>query len=115
MTVAVASAAIGGAAHAARSASWIAEVAAGLVVLVFACGPLYLWLILVHWHRGGGDSDDGQGDDGGGGRRRDRTPPKGSPNTDPEWWPEFEREFAAHVGCHLDARDGVTSDRAIAQ
>jgi hypothetical protein len=114
MTVAVISAAIGGTGHALwtghapRSAPWTADVISGLVVLVFACGPLYLWWILGRRQPGQGDSNDGDDGGGGGGRRRDRTPPKGSPNTDPEWWPEFERDFAAHVGPHREAGDDLT-------
>jgi hypothetical protein len=109
MTVAVAAAAIGGAGLAARSAPWMAYVASGLVVLALPCGSLCLWWAIATRERGGGDSNDAEGDGGGGGRGGgDRSPPKGSPESGADWWPEFERQFAAHVS-HLDARGDVTT------
>jgi hypothetical protein len=41
------------------------------------------------------DDGDDSGSGGGGGPRRPTPPPQ--PGGDPVWWPEFERQFAAHV------------------
>jgi hypothetical protein len=110
MTAAILSLAIAGTRQAATSPVWVDFVATGVVVLVFACGPLYVWWAFNRWEQGGSDSNEseGEGDGGGGGRRGGRTPPKGSPDADPSWWPEFEQQFAAHIACHLDARDDAT-------
>jgi hypothetical protein len=107
IAVAILSAAIGSTRHDSRATPYVA---AGIVVLIFVCGPIYLWWAVRHWDTGGGGPKDGEGDGeggDGGGRRGGRTPPKGSPDTDPEWWPEFERQFSAHVLCDLDARDDL--------
>jgi hypothetical protein len=42
------------------------------------------------------EDDDGDSGSGGGGGPRRPTPPQ-QPGGDPVWWPEFERQFAAHV------------------
>lgn len=65
-------------------------------VIVLGCATLIVFAA------GRGSSDDD--DDGGGGddRRGDEgggppMPPSPRPQCDPAWWPEFERQFAAHV------------------
>jgi hypothetical protein len=55
---------------------------------------IFVWLAVRHGEDGTGDSDYG---DLGGGWGGGPTPPDPSPNGDPEWWSEFEREFAAYV------------------
>lgn len=50
---------------------------------------------------GGNDESDDEGGGGGGGGRK-RTPPRGSPSNEPEWWPEFEREFAFYVANRVE-------------
>jgi hypothetical protein len=101
MTAAVVSAALVHAAGAAGSSSWIACVAPVvlLVGFIFGAPQFGAWLI-PRWQRSDDDPDDGDGD-GGGGHGADPTPPTHPPASDPEWWPEFEREFAAHVGSQL--------------
>jgi hypothetical protein len=110
MMIVLASAAILGTRRAAGSDPWFAYVASILVVLVVVCGPVYLWWALGRWDKGGGDSGDDGGDGDGGSRVRGRrTPPKGPPDTDPAWWPEFERQFAAYSQVEL-ARSPVRDD-----
>jgi hypothetical protein len=41
------------------------------------------------------DDDDDREDGGGGGRRPTPPGPRSSP--EPDWWPEFERQFAAYM------------------
>ena len=80
--------------HAAGSAAWIGYVATIVFLLAVVCGAWWfaVWSIR-RCEIGGEDSDDGG--DSGGGRRP--SPPSRSPETEPAWWPEFEREFAAYV------------------
>jgi hypothetical protein len=88
----------------AKPGAWITYVVAGLVLLGAMCATYYLCYVLDRRAQDGRDSGDGD-DEGGGGTHRGRgpTPPKDSPGTDPEWWPEFERQFAHHVGCRVHA------------
>jgi hypothetical protein len=82
--------------HSGHAPGWVGAVAAVGVVLAFMlCAP---WLAArsLRRRRLGDDSDDGDGFGGGGGGRRP-TPPNRPPDADPEWWPEFEREFATYV------------------
>ena len=92
---------------------WIPYAASGLVLLVTMCGTYYLCWALDRRDRHNGDSDDDAGGGGGGARRRDGpTPPRGAPDTDPEWWPEFERQFAHHVACCVAAGARATDPSA---
>src|SRR5437660_73394 len=100
MTVAAVLAGPVQAAHPARPAAWVGYLVALLVILAFTLPAMYAWWSLGR-HGFGGDSNDDSDD---GGSRRGRPPgksPSGPGNTDPEWWPEFEREFAAHVAGQL--------------
>jgi hypothetical protein len=74
-----------------------------LVVVITLVG---IWLLVrVASQSDSGDDDGGDGGergggpDGGGGG----TPPGPGPRPDgdPDWWPEFERAFAAHVSTRL--------------
>jgi hypothetical protein len=67
------------------------------ILLVGGCflviAALGAWLYTRH-HR----PDDAGGDGGSGGRGGPGgPPPEPHPPDSPTWWPEFEREFAAHV------------------
>ena len=68
-----------------HAALWPAVVLAATLVLMLA---ISLW-----WLRRGDDDDQDEGWGWGGGGS------EGSPRepSDPAWWPEFEREFAAYV------------------
>ena len=57
---------------------------------------------------GGDDGDDGS-DGGGPGRRRPA--PGRPPSAPPDWWPEFEREFADHVAAKSRNRGIETGAR----
>jgi hypothetical protein len=67
-----------------------------LLLLAFAvsCGWFARWLV-GRLDPGADDSDDGE--TGGGGWGRGPSPSSPPPDADPEWWPEFEREFAAYT------------------
>jgi len=94
-TVGIMFAAIG---RAEGSASWIGVVACALILLAFMSGIICLAVCSVRgWKPPGDGSDDDDGGGGGGGGGVDLTPPNRSPDADPEWWPEFERQFAAYV------------------
>jgi hypothetical protein len=53
--------------------------------------------------RGHGGDDDDEGGEGRGGPGPDPVRP-GPSYEGPDWWPEFERDFAAHVEADEDAR-----------
>src|SRR5690348_10320078 len=82
-------------AHPAGSAAWPGSVSILLLLAIAAICVLFLWPEVRRSDGGTDDSDEGGsgGDDWGGGP----TPPCPPPDTDPAWWPEFEREFAAYV------------------
>jgi hypothetical protein len=87
----------GHAAHAATAGSlWLGHVLPGVLLLAYVAGVTWLFVWLLR--RSDVDGDEGD-DDGGGGLRIDPTPPRPvpSPDSEPEWWPQFERDFAAHV------------------
>jgi hypothetical protein len=65
-------------------------------LVAIACAAFCIWRVIELREKGSGDSSDD--DDWGGTRRgQDLISPKGSPGADPEWWPEFERQFAEHI------------------
>jgi hypothetical protein len=84
-----------------HESGWVAWVVVGLIAVVVVAGKW--WLVMAAQSRTDGEEDS---DDGGGGLRRHdaggapRPPQPPTAGTDPEWWPEFEREFAAHVARH---------------
>jgi hypothetical protein len=95
----------------AGSGSWLAYVVSVLVLLGAMCGTYYLCVVLDRRARDRGDSTEGDGEGGGGAKRGGgRVPPKPPSGTDPEWWPEFERQFADHVRCRIDP--GAQRDRS---
>jgi hypothetical protein len=67
------------------NAAWATVVQVSLVLLWPA---LSIWFLSRHHD----DPEDPGGDGGSGGG-----PPKSPEPDGPAWWPEFEREFAAHV------------------
>jgi hypothetical protein len=87
-------------------ASWLGFVVAA--VPVCACLGLGVWLIVATGREDsdedGGDNGDGEGGGGGGGRRGPRHPEPGPslPDDDPEWWPQFERDFADYLQARRD-------------
>lgn len=88
--------AVGRATHAAPPSTWAIVVGVGLVALL---SVLCLKVAVVsHRQPPGreGDDDHGSGPSGGG---PGRPGPDGgdAPGSAPEWWADFEREFAAHV------------------
>jgi hypothetical protein len=89
----------------AEHTTWLGFVVAA--VPVCACLGLGVWLILETVRPDpeddGGDHDDGEGGGGGGGRRGPRRPePRPSLPDDPEWWPQFERDFAEYLNTRRD-------------
>ena len=77
------------------------------------CGTYYLCWALDRRDRHNGDSDDDAGGGAaelGGEMARPRRGVR--PDTDPEWWPEFERQFAHHVACCVAAGARATDPSA---
>ena len=74
--------------HTGQTASpvWVNVVVGGCFL---ALGALTAWF-LHKKHDDGPDDSAGGGGSGG-------PPPEPPPPDEPTWWPEFEREFAAHV------------------
>lgn len=86
------------------------ELAAVLIVLGFivACACLMIWVA----YRSPGEDDDGRDDYQGGGGGRGPWPPRPSPEGEPDWWPEFERQLTAYLrrgdaGQRLSSRGGT--------
>jgi hypothetical protein len=76
----------------------IAVVLGSVVVGLVLCGILLLGALVPPRpeHRDDGDTDSGWGRGGPGGPPGPGDgPPR--PESGPLWWPEFERQFAAHV------------------
>jgi hypothetical protein len=75
--------------------AWTVALIAGIVVLTLV-GAAWLVIIAFRQRPQHEDDDDANPGFGGGGSGR---PPDGpcGPGSEPEWWPEFERQFAAHV------------------
>jgi hypothetical protein len=66
------------------------------VLLGFAAS--FVWFAWRAARRSDSGADDSsEGGAGGGGPDRGPTPRCHPPDADPEWWPEFERQFAAYV------------------
>jgi hypothetical protein len=64
------------------------------------------WFVLTQFSHGGrgADDDDANPGPGGGGSGRPPNGPSG-PTSEPEWWGEFERQFAAHVRSQSESAD----------
>ena len=64
------------------------------------------WFVLTQFSHGGrgADDDDANPGPGGGGSGRPPNGPSG-PTSEPEWWGEFERQFAAHVRNQSESAD----------
>jgi hypothetical protein len=78
----------------------IASVVVVLIAFVLGVG-LIVRLVL----NSGGDDDDPGSDGGGPGRRRPA--PGRPPSAPPDWWPEFEREFADYVVAANSRKRGI--------
>jgi hypothetical protein len=100
--------------HVAAPTTHTASPATGwIVVLSIVLGALlvaaFLWLAVVGIGQPPGregDDEPGSGPNGGGPRRPG--PDRGNPSGGaPAWWPEFEREFAAHVRNRQQPSDDV--------
>lgn len=72
------------------------------ICLVLAGATLDVWLCvgMVRSLRSRGDGEDDRG-----GRRRGPDSPPPRPTEDPEWWPEFERQFADYASRAGPARN----------
>jgi hypothetical protein len=80
-----------------RAPGWTMLV--GAAVIVFS---IFVIVVNLHlWARGADSGETGPGrrdDHGGGGPRRPRPGPQdGGGDSDPSWWPEFERRLAFYV------------------
>lgn len=77
--------------------------AVALIPLYTILTALTLFIVFVVFRRGRGSDDDGGGGRGGGSGDRRPSPRDPRPDGEPSWWPEFEREFAAHVSSRTTA------------
>jgi hypothetical protein len=77
-----------------------AATAAALIVYLSLLVLAGIWVAVhVARHRDEPGDDDSDHDEGGGLRRPKPTGPR--PDPGPDWWPEFERQFAAYVESRL--------------
>jgi len=99
---------IGHPAHSPGSGGWLRNVPF-ILYLVFAASCMaFAWWSVRRSGPGADDSDDGETGGGGWGHRP--TPSGPPPDADPDWWPEFERQFAAYVsGLPLQETDQRSS------
>jgi hypothetical protein len=79
---------------------WLDYVAPVLLLLAFFVAGLAL-LVWVASQGAFGDDDSDEEDGGGGWGGSDPGPPAPRPDAEPEWWPEFERAFAAYASSRL--------------
>jgi hypothetical protein len=77
------------------------------------CGLLLLAILVFGGVGSGGTPGGDDSGGGGGGSVRDPDPPRpgGGVGGDPDWWPDFEREFAAYVATR--ERPAWRLDRAV--
>lgn len=79
------------------------------ILLVLVVTILGIWLLLrtaTHWGSSDDDGGDGAGGGGtGGGGGGSPSPRSPQPDGEPDWWPEFEQAFAAHVNARLTRSD----------
>jgi hypothetical protein len=83
---------------------WLGYASAALVLAVTLTG---IWLLVwsARLANPGGD-DDTERSGGPGGRGPETpSPPAPRPDGDPDWWPEFERAFAAYVASRATPAD----------
>ena len=80
--------------HATAATSWESGLAVAVLVMLVLAGVTLAVLRMPPYPGGDEDADSGPGRGGPG-----NWPPAGplQPEGEPEWWPEFERQFAAHV------------------
>ena len=88
-----------------------AEASAILVMAVFVVIDAFVLGVglIVRLVLGPDGDDDDSGSDGGGPGRR-RPSPRRPPSSSPDWWPEFEREFADYVAANSRNR-GIETGR----
>jgi hypothetical protein len=77
----------------------VGALAGCLLVVIAALGLILLAAAYsgARAERGAGEDDDGGGGGGGSVRRTPLGRPPEPPGAEPEWWPRFEREFAAYA------------------
>ena len=95
MTTLVATVAATGQADHVGGPVWIAYVVPAVLFAGSICASIWLLVWSVRQSDAGEDDDDGGGGGGGDDGRPPTPPPR--PDTDPDWWPEFERQFEAYV------------------
>jgi hypothetical protein len=78
------------------AATWESGLAIGFAFLVMACVAAIVVLVPSQPPGDDGDEDGGFGPGGEGPGPRPPDAPR-EPDSDPEWWPEFEQQFAAYV------------------
>ncbi|HZE05659.1 MAG TPA: hypothetical protein VE127_10570, partial [Solirubrobacteraceae bacterium] len=91
------------AADTAGPVSWVVYIAISAVLFLFLAGVVFVCVSIIR-DTAPRDDDTDEGD-GGGGQRRDPPSPPRPRDSDPEWWPDFEREFAAYVSRRLTRVD----------
>lgn len=88
-------------AHASSPPPW----SFGLVIgLSLAAAGIDVWLFMWIRSRDSGGDDE---DEPGGGGLRGPSSPNPRPSEDPEWWPEFERQFGEYAA-RVPTRTGTT-------
>jgi hypothetical protein len=86
-------------------------VCAELVATAVVVGSTALLLRLLGWLDSGGEPGEHDGD-GGGEDPPPKRPPDGRRDSEPAWWPQFERQFADHVKrARQRPREENTNDR----
>jgi len=79
------------------------------VVISLLLVVLTVTVVVIVGLSNGHENDDGT-DEGGPGGQGPKPPDLGPSDPDPVWWPEFERQFAAHV-CAREGADRRQRDR----
>lgn len=92
--------------HQAAPADWLGYLVFLLLIGSVVVGVWFAWRAGRRQDHGADDSDEGEAGGGRGGPRRGPSPTGPSPDAEPEWWPEFERQFAAYLDSHIGRRGG---------
>jgi hypothetical protein len=80
-----------------RTHSVTGSILLGSVVIV-VLSLIGIWIVVYIARHFDEPGDGGEGRDGGGGKSPNPRAP--GPSSEPDWWPEFERQFAAYLGRH---------------
>jgi hypothetical protein len=100
--------ALGGAGGGPSTSALAIALTVGILVLTLLGTAWFVLRSSSHGGRGADDDDANPGPGGGGSGPRQNGP--SGPTSEPEWWGEFERQFAAYVQSPTERADALAVD-----